>query len=96
MTVTSERIKALRESQNLTQSELARKLGLTRGAVNAWEMGFSVPSTQYLKRLADLFSVSTDYLLCIDRSEVLDLSGLTGEDKDLLIRMANHLRNKNC
>ena len=38
-----ERIKSLREKRDLTQSDLARKLGITRSSVNAWEMGISVP-----------------------------------------------------
>jgi len=59
----ADRIKSLREQQNKTQSELARQLGITRSSVNAWEMGISVPSTQYVVELAHIFKVSTDYLL---------------------------------
>ena len=44
----ADRIKSLRENQNKTQSELAKQLGITRSSVNAWEMGISVPSTQYI------------------------------------------------
>ena len=59
----AERIKQLREQNALTQSALAKQLGITRSSVNAWEMGISVPSTQYLVELAEIFRVSTDYLL---------------------------------
>ncbi|MDY4231508.1 MAG: helix-turn-helix transcriptional regulator [Candidatus Faecousia sp.] len=44
----AERIAALREQRHLTQAELAKRLGVTRSSVNAWELGISVPSTQYL------------------------------------------------
>ena len=44
----AEKIKHLREQQGLTQAELSKRLGITRSSVNAWEMGISVPSTQYL------------------------------------------------
>ena len=37
----AERIKTLRETNNLTQSALAKKLNVTRSSVNAWEMGIS-------------------------------------------------------
>ena len=47
----------------MTQTELAKKLGITRSSVNAWEMGISVPSTQYIIELSLLYKVSTDYLL---------------------------------
>lgn len=58
----AERIAALREQRHLTQAELAKRLGVTRSGVNAWELGISVPSTQYLVELAALFGVSTDFL----------------------------------
>ena len=32
----------------MTQADVAKKLGITRSSVNAWEMGISVPSTMYL------------------------------------------------
>ena len=48
----SERIKQLREKNNLTQSSLAKKLNVTRSSVNAWEMGISVPSTSLIVDLA--------------------------------------------
>ena len=40
------RIKLLRDQRGMTQTELAKRLGITRSSVNAWEMGISVPSTQ--------------------------------------------------
>lgn len=91
----ADRIKWLREQQGLTQSELAKQLGITRASVNAWEMGISVPSTQYIVELASRFRVSTDYLLCADASSTLDVSGLTEEDIRLLYTITKHLRAKN-
>ena len=54
----SDTIKELREKNDYTQTALAKKLGLSRSAINAWEMGVSVPSTSYLMELAKLFNVS--------------------------------------
>ena len=47
-----EKIKKLRLEKFMTQAELAKQLGITRSSVNAWEMGISVPSTQYIVELA--------------------------------------------
>ena len=58
-----DRIKELREQYGMTQTALAKKLGLSRSAINAWEMGISIPSTQYVVELAMLFRVSSDSLL---------------------------------
>ena len=64
----SERIKELREKQNITLSSLAKKLNITRSAVNAWEMGISIPNVEKLVELSSLFNVSVDYLLGVNSS----------------------------
>ena len=44
----SDNIKRLRENMGLSQAALARKLGVTRASVNAWEMELSSPTAAYL------------------------------------------------
>lgn len=72
-----ERIKHLREAKDLTQAELARILGLSRSAVNAWEMGLSVPSVSYIVALSKLFGVSSDMLLGINSAPSIRVDSLT-------------------
>lgn len=91
----ADRIKALREQKRITQSELAKQLGITRSSVNAWEMGISVPSTQYVVDLASIFKVSTDYLLCVDKSATISIAGLTEKDIQLVYGIITHLKEKN-
>ena len=79
----------------MTQTELAKKLGITRSSVNAWEMGISVPSTQYIIELSLLYKVSTDYLLGQDKQLTLDISGLEQEDIDIVYQLVQHLRKIN-
>ena len=76
-------------------SKLAKRLGITRSSVNAWEMGISVPSTQYVVEVAGLFGVSTDYLLGVESSVSISAVGLTEEDIRLVHAMVAHLREKN-
>ena len=90
----ADRIKYLRESANCTQSELAKQLGITRSSVNAWEMGISVPSTQYIVELSNIFKVSTDYLLGVDKTNSVNVSGLSDKDIELINRIIQHLREK--
>ncbi|MBP3496046.1 MAG: helix-turn-helix transcriptional regulator [Clostridia bacterium] len=73
----ADKIKILRERQGMTQTELAKKLGITRSGVNAWEMGISIPSTQYIVELSLLFNVSCDYLLGLKRNSSVSVDGLT-------------------
>lgn len=90
----ADRIKELREQNGITQSELAKQLGITRSSVNAWEMGISVPSTQYIVELANIFNISTDYLLGVNRTATINVSGLTDKDIALIHSIVTHLKNK--
>lgn len=90
----ADRIKSLREQQNKTQSELARQLGITRSSVNAWEMGISVPSTQYVVELAHIFKVSTDYLLGVDATSSISVAGLNEKDVEVINALVIHLKNR--
>ena len=91
----AERIKNLREQEGLTQTELAKQLNITRSSVNAWEMGISVPSTQYIVELAEIFDVSTDYLLGVNHSATVSVAGITEEDVLVVHGLIRHLREKN-
>ncbi|MCM1223956.1 MAG: helix-turn-helix domain-containing protein [Lachnospiraceae bacterium] len=53
----------LRKEKNLTQSELAEKLGITNKAVSKWETGEAMPDTAQLLPLAEILDVSVDELL---------------------------------
>lgn len=91
--VIAERIRKLRDQNGFTQTELAKKLGITRSSVNAWELGISIPSTQYLVEISSIFKVSTDYLLGINETASIDVSGLSDSDIELIHSIINHLRN---
>ena len=56
-------IKKLRKDNNLTQDELAKKLGVTYQAVSKWENGKSIPDIAILKTISELFNVNIDELL---------------------------------
>ena len=90
----ADRIKSLREDIGLTQSDLAKKLGITRSSVNAWEMGISTPSTQYIVELSTIFKVSTDYLLGMNTLSSIDVSGLSDEDVEFVYSVIHHLKKR--
>ena len=52
-----------RKRQNLTQEQLAERLGVTRQAVSRWESDAAYPETDKIVRMARLLNVSCDYLL---------------------------------
>ena len=57
------RLRELRKQNNLSQSEIAEKLGITASAYGFYEQGKTIPNAEVLNILADLYDVSTDYLL---------------------------------
>ena len=89
--MTADRIKALRESRGWTQAELARRMNMTRNGINSWEQGLSMPSPQSLVDLARLFSVSTDYLLGVEKHNTVNVTGLDEKDVALIAQLAERL-----
>lgn len=62
----AENLKNLRLQENLTQPELARKLGVSKGMISFWENGVYEPTASNIIIIAKFFHVSTDDLLDYD------------------------------
>ena len=92
----ADRIKKLRKKNKLSKKGLAALLGVSRSSVNGWELGFNMPSTQYIIKMVLLWHVSTDYLLGIEESQILSLSGLNQSDRKLIYSLLREIvKNKN-
>lgn len=89
----AERIKLLREQKGITQSELAKSIGISRSGVNAWEMGLSIPSTQYIVEIAKTFNVSTDFLLGMEETATVSVKGLSQRQVAVVIDMIQCFQN---
>jgi len=85
-----ETIKKLRAKANMSQAELARRLDVTRSSVNAWEIGLSSPTTQYIVALSKIFHVSTDYLLGVESELKMVLDGYTQEETELIYNLLKY------
>lgn len=57
------RVRELREKCNITQEELADRLGVEPPAVSKWERGLAFPRTDKLVAMADIFDCTVDYIL---------------------------------
>ncbi|WP_367925822.1 helix-turn-helix transcriptional regulator [uncultured Ruthenibacterium sp.] len=91
ITLISTTIKTLRENMGLSQAALAKRLGVTRASVNAWEMEISSPTAQYLIEMARLFHTSTDFILGLDPEEQIILRGMTDEEKRLVYNLVEYI-----
>lgn len=90
-----DRIKQLRLDAKMTQPELAQKLDVTRSAVATYENNSRQPSFQILIRLAHIFNVSTDYLLLGNDNNLLDVEGLSGEQRAIIVSLIKNFRETN-
>lgn len=63
LTMFAERIKKLRKEAGITQAELGKICGLSKGTVAMWEVGQREVTFDTLRKLADYFGVTADYLL---------------------------------
>ncbi len=62
-----ETIKELRIEKGLTQPELAKLVGVSKGMISIWENNVNEPKASFIKRLAVALEVSADYLLDIEK-----------------------------
>lgn len=85
-------LKTLRLRKDMTQAQLANKLGLTKSVISAYETGLRLPSYDILIHIARIYNVSTDYLLGIEKKQEIDLSGLSQEEINALLNLINAMK----
>lgn len=64
------RLSVCRQNKNMTQEELANRLGITPQALSKWERGVSLPDTAMLPNIARMLEIGTDYLLGISQPNI--------------------------
>ena len=87
-----EKLRSLRIEKNLTQKQVADRIGLAISAVSSYESGRRYPTYDTLIKLARMFHVSTDYLLGIADKRNIDVTGLDDEDVGLISQLVDKLR----
>ena len=106
--VFAERIKKLRKEKKMSQSELAQMVGTDIRQISRYESGKILPYAETIVKIANVFDVTTDYLLIenaprkpfrFDETELLEhleeIRNLTDEDKKGLYHYINALAAKN-
>lgn len=82
-----EKIKELRKNNGYFQKDIAKALNIEINTYGAWERGNSEPSIDIIRKLADFYNVSTDYLF--DREEedgriIIQEPDLPSDEKKIL------------
>lgn len=84
-----QRLRELRTEKKLTQDQMAEKLGITRPAYTAYELGKRQPDYEGLTKIARIFDVSTDYLL--GNSDKRHYYDLTEKDEKDIAKQAQNI-----
>ena len=85
----ADKIRYLRDKAGYTQTDLANRLGISRSAVNSWEMSLSSPSISNIIEMTQIFHVSADYLLSTSDKLLIDISSLTNEEQEIILKLLN-------
>ncbi|MCI9046676.1 MAG: helix-turn-helix transcriptional regulator [Hungatella sp.] len=72
-----EKIKLLRTARGLTQTQLAKKLNLSKSSISKYESGQKFPTLETLINLAAFFHTSLDELVGLEKGATISVSGLT-------------------
>lgn len=78
------RIKELREKHKMSQEQLGRRVDRSKSVISSYENNIKIPPLDILTKIAVIFNVSLDYLVGIDKAEMLSVNGLSQQQKELL------------
>lgn len=90
------RLRALRIENQLSLTQFGAKAGgVTKGSVQSWENGYSVPTLDKMVLIAKAFNVSIDFLTGITDSDIVKISKLDQEQKSIIFTMINYFEKIN-
>lgn len=89
------RLRELRESKNLTQTQVARRLNLSKTTISGYENNIKTPSLDVLVKLSILYGVSADYILGLENRKLLQIDGLTMSQEEIVKILLKEFRDMN-
>ncbi len=78
------RLRDLRKNKHLSQTQVAKRLSLTRASISGYENNLASPSIDVLVKLALLYGVTTDYILGLDNRKVIVLDDISERDAEVI------------
>lgn len=86
------RLRELRTKNKMSQEELARKIERSKSIISNYENNTIIPPVDILTQMAVIFNVSLDYLVGIDKNEMLSVEGLNEHQKSLIQQILHELK----
>ena len=88
------RLREQRLRKKLTQEQVGNLLGLSKATISGYENNTKLPSVAILRKLSALYGVSSDYLLGLDKREMLCIDGLTQQEQEILRLLTAEFRSR--
>lgn len=89
------RLRELRENKELTQTQVAKRLSLSKTTISGYENNIKTPSLDVLVKLSILYGVSSDYILGLENRKLLQIDGLTTNQEEILKMILKEFRSMN-
>ena len=90
-----DKLKMLRKKNNLTQQQVAERLNVSKAVVSSYELSNRSPSFQTLVKIANIYNVTTDFLLGINKRKMIDITNLTPEQADIIEKLVQEFEKSN-
>lgn len=88
------RLRELRKQNGYSQEKLGEKIGKSKSVVSSYENNVKIPSVDVLTTLALLYNVSLDYLVGIDKNEMVSIESLDPKQRELVRTLLAELNHK--
>lgn len=86
------RLKELRESKKLSQTEVAARLNVVPSTISGYESNTITPSLEQFTRMAILYNTSLDYMMGFDNRTCFYLDGLSKDQQQAILDVVNRLK----
>lgn len=92
----ADKIKFLRTNiLDLSQEKFAKKIDVTRGTINNWEQGLSVPTIAHITMIALVCNITTDYLIEDNHPLELSVRDINDREYQILLQLINYFNDIN-
>jgi len=88
------KIRTLRLERHITQTELSRRIGVSKAMVSSYELEQRSPSYEVLIKIAAFFGVTTDFLLGLEKNRAISVEGLGVKELEIIAGMISVLKEK--
>ncbi|MCI8589348.1 MAG: helix-turn-helix transcriptional regulator [Clostridiales bacterium] len=90
------RIQQLRINHNMSQEDLGKRLHRSKSVICGYENNVRIPPLDVLVNMAVIFNVSLDYLVGIDKNEMVSINGLKDSQKNLIHALIDEFKSNSA